>query len=37
MESKNIDADDMDRINHLMRKFAMKINQLYVTFPLSNN
>jgi hypothetical protein len=37
MESKNIDVDDMDRINHLMRKFAMKINQLYVTFPLSNN
>lgn len=37
MESKNIDADDMDRINHLMRKFAMKLNQLYVTFPLSNN
>ena len=37
MESKNIDADDMDRINHLMRKFAVKINQLYVTFPLSND
>jgi len=37
MESKNIDADDMDRINHLMRKFATKINQFYVTFPLSNN
>lgn len=32
MESKNIDIDDIDRVNNLMRKFATKINQFYVTF-----
>jgi len=32
MESKNIEADDMDRVNSLMRKFAIKINQFYITF-----
>jgi hypothetical protein len=32
MESKNIDIDDMDRVNNLMRKFATKINQFYITF-----
>jgi hypothetical protein len=32
MESKNMDMDDMGRINNLMHKFAMKINQFYVTF-----
>jgi hypothetical protein len=37
MESKNMDVDDMDFFNSLMRKFAMKLNQLYVTFPLSND
>jgi hypothetical protein len=37
MESKNLDFEDMGRVNSLMHKFAMKINQLYVTFPLSNN
>ena len=31
-ESKNIEIDDMDRFNSLMRKFAMKINQFYITF-----
>jgi hypothetical protein len=37
MESKNFDFEDMGRVNSLMHKFAIKINQLYVTFPLSNN
>jgi hypothetical protein len=37
MESKNIDVDDMSRVNDLIGRFAVKINQLYVTFPLSNN
>jgi hypothetical protein len=37
MESKNIDVDDMSRVNNLIDRFAVKINQLYVTFPLSNN
>jgi len=37
MESKNLDFEDMGRVNSLMHKFAIKINQLYVTFPLSNN
>jgi hypothetical protein len=37
MESKNMDVDDMSRVNNLINRFAMKINQLYVTFPLSNN
>jgi hypothetical protein len=32
MESKNIDIDDMDRVNSLIRKFATKINQFYITF-----
>jgi hypothetical protein len=32
MESKDYDFEDMDRINNLMRKFAEKINQFYVTF-----
>jgi len=32
MESKNIEIDDMDRVNNLMRKFATKINQFYITF-----
>ena len=32
MESKDYDFEDMDRINNLMRKFAAKINQFYVTF-----
>lgn len=32
MESKNMDMEDMGRINNLMHKFAMKINQFYVTF-----
>jgi len=32
MESKKIDIDDMDRVNNLMRKFATKINQFYITF-----
>jgi hypothetical protein len=37
MESKNMDVDDMSRVNSLINRFAMKINQLYVTFPLLNN
>jgi len=37
MESKNIDVDDMSGVNNLINRFAVKINQLYVTFPLSNN
>jgi hypothetical protein len=37
MESKNMDVDDMSRVNNLIDRFAVKINQLYVTFPLSNN
>ncbi len=32
MESKNIDIDDMDRVNNLINRFAMKINQFYMTF-----
>jgi len=32
MESKDYDFEDMDRINNLMRKFATKINQFYITF-----
>jgi hypothetical protein len=37
MESKNMDVDDMSRVNNLINRFAMKINQLYITFPLLNN
>jgi hypothetical protein len=37
MESKNMDVDDMSRVNNLVNRFAIKINQLYVTFPLLNN
>jgi hypothetical protein len=37
MESKNMDADDMSRVNNLINRFAIKVNQLYVTFPLLNN
>jgi hypothetical protein len=37
MELKNMDVDDMSRVNSLINRFAMKINQLYVTFPLLNN
>jgi len=37
MESKNMDVDDMSIVNNLIDRFAVKINQLYVTFPLSNN
>lgn len=32
MESKNLDMDDMSRVNHLAEKFASKIVQLYMTF-----
>ena len=32
MESKNLDIDDMSRVNHLAEKFASKIVQLYMTF-----
>ena len=32
MESKNMDMEDMGRINNLMHKFATKINQFYITF-----
>ena len=32
MSSKNMGMDDMDRVNHLLHKLAMKINQLYMTF-----
>ena len=37
MESKNMDADDMSRVNNLINRFAIKVNQLYVTFPLLKN
>jgi hypothetical protein len=37
MESKNMDVDDMSRVNNLINRFSMKINQLYITFPLLNN
>ena len=37
MESKNMDADDMSRVNNLINRFAIKVNQLYITFPLLNN
>jgi hypothetical protein len=32
MESKNLNIDDMSRVNHLAEKFASKIVQLYMTF-----
>jgi len=32
MESKNLDFEDMGRVNSLINKFAMKINQFYMTF-----
>jgi len=32
MKSKNLDMDDMSRVNHLAEKFAGKIVQLYMTF-----
>ena len=32
MQSKNLDMDDMSRVNHLAEKFASKIVQLYMTF-----
>ncbi len=32
MSSKNMGMDDMDRVNHLLHKLAIKINQLYMTF-----
>lgn len=32
MKSKNLDMDDMSRVNHLAEKFASKIVQLYMTF-----
>jgi hypothetical protein len=32
MESKNMDTSDMTRVNILVNKLAMKINQLYMTF-----
>jgi hypothetical protein len=32
MESKNMDVDDMSRVNNLINRFAMKINQFYIAF-----
>jgi len=32
MESKNMDMGDMSRVNNLINRFAMKINQFYMTF-----
>jgi hypothetical protein len=32
MESKNLDMDDMGKVNHLAEKFASKIVNLYMTF-----
>jgi len=32
MESKNMDVDDMSKVNNLINRFAMKINQFYMTF-----
>jgi len=32
MESKNMDIDDMSKVNSLIHKFGMKINQFYMTF-----
>jgi len=32
MESKKMDIDDMSKVNSLINRFAMKINQFYMTF-----
>jgi hypothetical protein len=32
MESKNMDMEDMGKVNHLIEKFASKIVNLYITF-----
>jgi hypothetical protein len=32
MESQDMDTEDINRVNSLMRKLAMKINQFYITF-----
>jgi hypothetical protein len=32
MSSKNMGMDDMDRVNHLLHKLAIKISQLYMIF-----
>ena len=32
MQSKNLDMDDMSKVNHFAEKFASKIVQLYMTF-----
>jgi len=32
MSAKNMEMDDMGRVNHLLGKLAMKITQLYMTF-----
>jgi hypothetical protein len=32
MSSKDMEMDDMDRVNHLLHKFAIKISQLYMIF-----
>ena len=32
MKSKDMDVDDMARVNNLINRFAMKINQFYMTF-----
>ena len=32
MSAKDIEMDDLDRVNHLLSKLALKINQLYMTF-----
>lgn len=32
MSAKDIEMDDLDRVNHLLSKLALKINQLYITF-----
>jgi hypothetical protein len=32
MTSKNLDLDDMSKVNHYASKFAGKIVQLYMTF-----
>lgn len=32
MSAKDIEMDDMGKVNHLLSKLALKINQLYITF-----
>lgn len=32
MSAKDIEMDDMGKVNHLLSKLALKINQLYMTF-----